>query len=96
MSTIITPPPTGNPPPARLVPAPRGTNGVAALVAQLHDGRNFRRRLRKHGHVRAVLLDDKRVALVHGQIRLRIQHPIRTEQLPQLIGKIGGLDRIHN
>ena len=43
-----------------------------------------------------MLLNDKSVALIDSQVRMRIQHPIRTEQLPQLIGEIGGLDRIHN
>jgi hypothetical protein len=36
--TIITPPPTGRQPPARLVPAPRGTNGTVASLHGLHVG----------------------------------------------------------
>jgi len=32
VSAIITPPPTGSVPPARLVPAPRGTNGTSSSL----------------------------------------------------------------
>ena len=95
MSTIITPPPTGN---RRRQAGARPTRDKRRrpFVTQFHNGRNFRRRLRKHSHVRAVLFNDKRVALIDGQIGLCLQHPIWSEQLPQLIGEIGGLDRIHN
>ena len=32
VSAIMTPPPTGRQPPARLVPAPRGRNGTSAAL----------------------------------------------------------------
>ncbi len=35
--------------------------------------------LRKHGHVGAILLDDERIALEHGQVGVRVENTIGAE-----------------
>ena len=57
----------------------------AVLVAQLHDRGDFGRRLRKDGHVRAVLFDDERVALV--------RRPGRNGRPARDRGRAGGATR---
>ena len=66
---IITPPPTGTQPPARLVPAPRGRNGTLELVARLDDRDDLLGGGREDDDVGLVLLDGVAVALVDGQVR---------------------------
>ena len=83
VSTIITPPPTGRPPPARLVPAPRGTNGTPSSLQNFTTAATSAVDLRKHRHARAMFFDHERVALVNGQIGMRIQNVIRTDKPAQ-------------
>jgi len=42
-----------------------------------------------------VLFNDKRIALINGQIRVRIEHPIGAEQPAEVICNIGGVERRH-
>ena len=67
----------------------------AALVAKLHHRGDFGSRVGKHRHARAVLLDDESVALVDGQIGMRIQHAVRAQQAAQLVGNAVRRNRIH-
>ena len=62
---------------------------------QCHHRGDFCRILWKHGHAGAVLFDDERVALVNGQIGMRIQYAIGTQQAAKVNGKIGGGSDCH-
>ena len=72
------------------MPAPRGHERHAVLIAELDDGSDFGGRLRKHGDARAVLFDDERVALVDGQVGMGVEHAVWAEQSAEWFGQIGG------
>ena len=70
----MTPPPTGRQPPARLVPAPRGTNGTSSSLHALTIADDLLGRFRKDDDIRLVLLDGEAVAFVDEQIAGRRKH----------------------
>ena len=93
--TIITPPPTGRPPPARLVPAPRGTKEMPISLQSFTTAATSAVDLRKDGHARAMLFDDERVALVNGEVGLRIEHVVGADNSAKTVGDSSGVDRGH-
>ena len=86
MSTMITPPPTGALPPARLVPAPRGMNGTPCGHAELDDARRLPAAdPRKDGDLRRVFFEHEGVALVDQQLGMGVEHAVRADDRAQLV-----------
>ncbi len=65
---IMTPPPTGRQPPARLVPAPRGRNGTSSSLQALTMRTTCSVDVGKDDNVGLVFLDGEAVAFVDEQV----------------------------
>ena len=84
---IMTPPPTGRQPPARLVPAPRGTNGTSSSLQSLTICDDLLGRGREDDDVGLVLLDGVAVALVDEQFAGRGEDAVGADDGTQTVAK---------
>ena len=75
-SAIITPPPTGTQPPARLVPAPRARNGTFNSLQTLTMRTICSVEVGKDDDVGLVLLDGEAIALVDLEVRTAREHAV--------------------